>query len=183
MYCDKHQGLPPKDRCDRLAGHDGPCVPAPKKRTYAVTDWSDPHGDQVDPVDPGDEHVRMFRPRMFVAIRKILVSAGSAATFAPFVLSHVQIGAVKDVPFALETVDGPLRTYRLGHVDDVAKHPDRFDDEIKRRLLANGSAVLPGDHGVAVVPGLDVVVTVCNAGPAPAKPHVALIVQGEEIPR
>jgi hypothetical protein len=27
MYCDKHEGLPPEQRCGRLAGHEEPCRP------------------------------------------------------------------------------------------------------------------------------------------------------------
>lgn len=133
-----------------------------KPRTSIITDWSVRDEDELPDVPPGGEHEQAIAPQKFVVLRRIVVR--------DLTLVRLQIGVV-EVPFELETTDGPLRTYRPKSLND---------DALKKRLVATGAAVATVDS-IAIAPGQEVRVLLRNDGQLPAKPRAALLVQ-EELP-
>ena len=129
-------------------------------RTSIITDWRTREEDLPD-VAPGDEYERVIAPQKFVVLHKILVQG--------MVLVRLEIGTVKDVPFELESEDGPKRTYRFKGLADEA---------LKKALVKTGAAVATSDS-IAVAPALEVRVFLRNEGATPAKPRAALLVQEE----
>ncbi len=129
-------------------------------RTTLITDWRTREEDLPD-VAPGDECTRMIAPQTFIVLWRIIVRGMS--------LVSLRIGAVPDVPFALERADGVVHRYRLTGLDDPT---------LKERLSAVGAAVAAHD-AIAISPLLEVCLQLRNEGAAPVKPRAALLVQQE----
>ncbi len=128
-------------------------------RISVITDWSVRDEDLPD-VPPGGEHERVIAPQKFVVLRRVIVR--------DVALVRLRVGAV-EVPFELESADGPQRSYKPRGLDD---------DALKRQLVATGAAVATRDS-IAVAPGLEIRARLRNEGDAPAKPRVALLVHEE----
>jgi hypothetical protein len=124
-----------------------------------ITDWRTREEDLPD-VAAGAEHECVITPQMFIVLHRILVR--------DLALVRVEVGAVKDVSFELESTDGPTQRYRLKDLD-----------ALKKLLISTGAAVTPGDS-IAIPPGLEVRAFLRNDGEVPAKPRAALLVQEEE---
>jgi hypothetical protein len=165
-----------------------------RARISVITDWRVRDEDLPD-VAPGADYERVIAPQKFVALRRIVVR--------DLALVRLQVGAVEEVPFELESAEGPVRTYRLGALGD---------DGLRRRLVETGAAVTKivrdiraqdsivefdcgreGDSAasakravtnelIAIAPGLEVRVVLRNDRSMPAKPRAALIVH-EEVER
>lgn len=130
-------------------------------RTSVITDWRVRDENDLPDVPPGGEYERVIAPQKFVVLRRILVR--------DMTLVRLEIGMVKDIPFELESEDGPQRTYRLKGLDD---------DDLKKRLVKTGAAVATKDS-IAIAPAVEVRTILRNEGVAPAKPRAALIVHEE----
>jgi hypothetical protein len=128
-------------------------------RTSAITDWN-VREDELPDVPPGAEHERLIVSQKFLVLSRIIVLDA--------VLARLQVGTV-EVPFELESTDGPKRTYKPKGLDD---------DDLKRRLVKTGAAVATSDS-IAIAPTLEVRVTLRNDESKPLKPRAALIVQEE----
>lgn len=133
-----------------------------RPRTSIITDWRTKEGDLPD-VAPGDEYERVIAPQKFVVLHRVVVRG--------LTLVRLKIGAVKNVPFELDSTDGPQRTYRLRDLDD---------EMLKKSLIKTGAAVA-APQAIAIAPGLEVRAVLRNESDAPAKPRAALVVQ-EEVP-
>lgn len=131
-------------------------------RTSIITDWRTKESDLPD-VAPGDEYERVIAPQKFVVLHRVVVRG--------MTLVRLEIGAVKNVPFELDSTDsnGPQRTYRLGGLDD---------ELLKKSLIKTGAAVASA-QSLALAPGLEVRAILRNESTAPAKPRAALVVQEE----
>lgn len=130
-------------------------------RTSIITDWRVRNEEALPDIPPGGEYECAIAPQKFVVLYRILVQE--------LTLVRLEIGAIDDVPFELESADGPRRSYRLRSLDD---------DALKKRLVAIGAAVATPDS-IALSPGLEVWAHLRNDTAAPAKPRVALLVQEE----
>lgn len=129
-------------------------------RTTILTNWHNRTDEDLPDVPPGAEHERVIAPQRFTVLHRILTY--------DMALSRLQIGNV-EVPFELDSMDGPQRTYR----------PRGLDDELlRKRLSATGAAVATADS-IAIAPCLEVRVRLRNEGDAPTKPRAALLVYEE----
>lgn len=129
-------------------------------RIDVLTEWPTREEDLPELL-PGDEFEYVIAPQKFVALQRILVH--------DVILVRLRIGAVDEVPFELESEDGPQRTYKPRGLDD---------DALKKRLVATGAAASPGNT-IALVPGLEVRMLLRNESAVSAKPRSALIVYEE----
>ena len=129
-------------------------------RPSIITDGRVREEDLPD-VAPGDEYEHVIRPQKFIVLHRIGIR--------DMTLVRLEIGKVKDVPFELESTDGPSRTYRLKGLDD---------SDLKKRLVNTGAAVAT-INSIAIVPALEVRLFLRNEGDAPAKVRAALFVQEE----
>ena len=132
-------------------------------RTSVITDWRVRDENALPDVSPGETFERVIAFQKFVVLRRILVNGMS--------LSQLQIGTV-EVPFELETTDGPVRIYRPRDLES---------DDLAGRLIAVGAKVATNDS-IAVAPGLEIRSLLRNEGTTPAKPRIALLVL-EEVSR
>jgi hypothetical protein len=130
-------------------------------RTSVITDWRVRDENDLPDVPAGGEYERGIAPQKFVVLRRIIVR--------DMTLVRLRIGAVDEVPFELESEDGPQRSYKPKGLDD---------DTLKKRLIETGAAVATRDS-IAIVPGLEVRVLLRNKGDVPAKPRAALLVHEE----
>lgn len=130
-------------------------------RMSVITDWRVCDENDLPDVPPGGEYERVITPQKFVVLHQIILRG-------PYLL-RLQIGAVPDVPFELESVDGEIRRYRPKGLDQEA---------IKQQLVMTGAAAI-GENAIAIVPGLEVRLQLRNERAAPTKPRVALLVQEE----
>lgn len=130
-------------------------------RTSIVTDWRVRDEDKLPNVPPGEYYERVIAPQKFIVLRQILVR--------DMTLSRLEIGMVKNIPFELESEDGPQRIYRLKDLDN---------DDLKKRLIATGAAVAP-QNTIAIAPALEVRTILRNDGNIPAKPRTSLLVYEE----
>jgi len=129
-------------------------------RPSVITDWRVRDESKLPDAAPGETFERVIAPQKFVVLRRILVR--------DLTLIGLQIGTV-EVPFELESTDGPQRIYR----------PTGLGDEtLRKRLVATGAAVATEDS-IAVAPALEVRTVVRNDGDMPAKPRVSLLVLEE----
>ena len=130
-------------------------------RTSVITDWRVRDESDLPDIPPGGEYECVIAPQKFVVLRQIIVRGPS--------LVRLQIGAVPDVPFELEGVDGEIRRYRP---KDLEQEP------IKKQLVKVG-ATAAGPNMIAISPGLEVRLQLRNDGDAPTKPRSALLVHEE----
>jgi hypothetical protein len=130
-------------------------------RTSVITDWRVRDEDTLPDLAPGEEYERVIAPQKFVVLHRIILRGTS--------LVSLRIGAVPDVPFELESVDGDVRRYR----------PAKLDHEELKQLLVKTGAAAAGPNAIAIVPGLEVRLQLHNEGKTPAKPRAALLVQEE----
>jgi hypothetical protein len=135
-------------------------------RLSVITDWRVREDDLPD-VAPGEEFEYVIAPQKFVVLHRIRVV--SSLPRGDMALIRLEIGMVKDIPFELESTDGPVRTYRLKGLND---------DDLKKRLIKTGAAVATKDS-IAIAPALEVRTVLRNEGSRPAKPRAALLVQEE----
>jgi hypothetical protein len=129
-------------------------------RISVITDSRTRENDLPD-VAPGAEFECVIASQKFIVLHRIRV--------VNMALVRLEIGRVKDIPFELESADGPIRTYRLKNLGD---------DDLKRHLISVGAAVATKDS-IAIAPTLEVRVFLRNEGATPAKPRAALLVQEE----
>ena len=134
-----------------------------RPRTSVITDWRVRDDSDLPDVPSGGECERVIAPQKFVVLHRIVVRGPS--------LVRLGIGAVPDVPFELESVDGDVRRYRPRGLDDEA---------IKKSLVKIGAAVAT-PNAIALAPGLEVRLQLRNECALPTKPRAALLVQ-EEMP-
>ena len=132
-----------------------------KSRPSVITDWRVRDESTLPDLLPGDEYERVIASQKFVVLRRIIVRGPS--------LIQLRIGAVSDVPFELESIDGEVRRYR----------PKDLDQESIKKQLVKGGAAAAGPNTIAIAPGLEVWLRLRNEGDAPTKPRVALLVQEE----
>ena len=133
-------------------------------RTSVITDWRVRDENDLPVVPPGGEYEHVIASQKFVVLRQIIVCGPS--------LVRLQIGAVPDVPFELEGVDGEIRRYR----------PKDLDVRFLDRLLLKAGAAAAGPNMIAMIaisPGLEVRLQLRNEGDAPTKPRAALLVHEE----
>ena len=130
-------------------------------RTSVITDWRIRDESDLPDVPPGGEYEYVIAPQKFVVLRQIIVCGPS--------LVRLQIGAVPDVPFELEGVDGEIRRYR----------PDGLEQESIKKQLVKAGAATAGANMIAISPGLEVRLQLRNEGDAPTKPRTALLVHEE----
>lgn len=134
-------------------------------RTSVITDWRIRDENDLPDIGPGEECERVIAPQKFVVLYRIIVRGSWAS------LVRLQIGAVPDVPFELESVDddGKLRHYRP---------TDLANEAIKKQLIKVGAAAAT-PNAIAIAPGLEVRLHLRNEGARPAKLSAALLVQEE----
>ena len=130
-------------------------------RTSVITDWRVRDESDLSDVPPGGEYEGVIAPQKFVVLRQIIVRGPS--------LVRLQIGAVPDIPFELEGVDGEVRRYQ----------PKDLDVRFLDRLLLKVGAAAVGPNMIAISPGLEVRLQLRNEGDVPTKPRVALLVHEE----
>jgi hypothetical protein len=135
-------------------------VTARTPRTSVITDWRVKDENELPDLAPGDEYESVIAPQKFVVLHRIIVRGPS--------LVRLRIGAVPDVPFELESVDGEVRRYQ-----------PKVDDESLKKLLVKVGATAAGQNAIAIAPGLEVRLQLRNEGDAPTKPRAALLVQEE----
>lgn len=110
---------------------------------------------------PGEDYERVIAPQKFVVLHRIIVRGP--------ILVNLRIGAVPDVPFELESMDGEVKRYRPKELRA------RFFDE----LLAKVGAAAVGQNAVAIPPGMEIRLLLRNMGTNPTKPRSALLVEEE----
>jgi hypothetical protein len=132
-----------------------------------ITDWRTKEDDLPD-VAPGEEYEYVIAPQKFVVLHRIRVV--NSLPRGDLTLVRLKIGAIEDVPFELDSVDGLVRTYRLKGLDDEA---------LKKNLVRIGAAVVKDAIAIML---LDVRAVLRNEGTRATKPRAALIVQEEEAP-
>lgn len=140
-----------------------------------ITDWHThwrPREDSLPDVAPGVEFETVVRLQKFIVLHRIRVV--NLLPHEDMVLTRLEIGEVKDVPFELESErryvsEGPVRAYQL---------KDLTNDDLKERLITIGADVATKDS-IAIGPTLDVRAVLRNDGMASAKPRDALLVQEE----
>jgi len=116
-------------------------------RASVITDWRVRDESDLPDVLPGDEYERVITPQKHIVLQRILVH--------DLTLVRLQIGATL-FDFELAPSNGPTRIYR---------------PVIPRQLRWRCA------DEIAVVPGVDVRITLRNETGASAKPRAALLVQ------
>jgi hypothetical protein len=132
-------------------------------RTSVITDWRVRDENDLPDIGPGEECERVIAPQKFVVLYRIIVRGPWAS------LVRLQIGAVPDVPFELESVDGEIRHYRPTGL---------ANESIKKQLVKIGAAAAT-PNAIAIAPGLEVRLHLRNEGARPTKLSAALLVQEE----
>ena len=129
----------------------------------SITDRRVHDDSDLPDVPPGAEYARVITPQKFVVLHQIVIHGP--------ILVGLRIGALSDVPFELESVDGDgdARRYR----------PKGLDGELIKKQLVKVGAAAAGPNAIAIAPGLEVRLQLRNEGDAPTKPRVALLVQEE----
>jgi hypothetical protein len=135
-------------------------------RMSVITDWRTKEDDLPD-VAPGEEYEYVIAPQKFVVLHRIRVV--NSLPGGDLTLVRLKIGAIEDVPFELDRVDGLVRTYRLKGLDN---------EDLKKLLVRTGAAAMKA--AIAIAPALEVRAVLRNEGTRAAKPRAALIVQEEE---
>ncbi len=126
-----------------------------------ITDWRVRDESDLPDVPPGGEYERVIAPQKFVVLHRIIVRGPS--------LVRLGIGAVPDVPFELESVDGEVRRYR----------PKGLYEEAINTQLVKAGAAAASPNAIAILPGLEVRLQLRNEGDTPTKPRAALLVHEE----
>lgn len=129
-------------------------------KTTVITDWRVRNEDKLPDVPPGGHYERVIAPQKFIVLHHVLTR--------DMTLVHLDIGMVKDIPFELESEDGPQRIYRLKDLSD----------DLKKALIATGAAAAP-QNTIAIAPALEVRTILRNDGNASAKPRASLLVYEE----
>ena len=131
------------------------------KRLTVVADWRTRKEEDLVDVPPNGDGETMYAAQDFIDLHGIIVRDLS-------LLVRVRIGAADDIPFELESDDGPHRIYRPIHRDAV----------VKKRLIATGAVIMSPDS-ITIVPGMEIRWWVRNTTVRPIKLRTALLVQEE----